>query len=173
MTRLVTRPLAWLALSSLVACGDKSDEDEDDDGGSGGSDPLDCFVEVSLTGAFEADVSWDSEQGCSSFSWGLDSEPVVKLWINEGFDGSAPSQALTGTVGLMDQDFNEWRSESDGCAVAITNILPDADFEDWYWVEGAVTCPGVLVDEANGTEVTAGPLTFRGTWLGGSDDTGG
>lgn len=162
--------LPLLPALCLLACGEK-DEDDDGDDGDGGGSGVECSAQISASGALEADISHGPDEGCSgsgagdaaSFSWGINGGTTVFLWVNSGVDAQAESQTgLWGTVGLMDEDFNEWQSTSDACAVEFTSIEQDPDWEGSWWFTGTATCSEPLVAD-DGSETTVGVLTFTGS----------
>lgn len=162
--------LLALPALTLLACGDKEEDDDggDDTAGSG----LACMARISASGAVEADIDYGADEGCSgsgssdaaSFSWGLSTDHTVFLWINSGVDPDAGAQSdLAGTVGILDgSTYDEWQSESDGCAVEITSMEPDPDWEGSVWFTGTATCPSALTADDD-SQVMVGTLRFRGS----------
>lgn len=165
------RLCSLLPVALLIACGDNSD-DPGDGGTTTGETDVWCSFTGDFSGAFDLQARYDENQGCSgsgsgdsvSFSWGIDSDLSVLLWINQGVDVSQGSQTgLPATLAVIESTtFSEWRSVSDGCTVDLIAITEDSSWEDSWVFEGEGSCPGALVNDSDASEVTVSPFSFLG-----------
>lgn len=76
--------------------------------------------------------------------------------------GAGAQSGLSGTVSIMDADWQEWSSGSDACDVDIASMTPDPEWEGSVWFSGTASCSDPLVSEDD-SEVTVGTLSFTGS----------